>query len=268
LRIYRNNWRSTDEIIFELELLSFLHDKGAPVSYPLLTRSGESSFYIDSPEGKRSAALFHYAKGHAPGNKLSTHESELLGKTVANIHRLSDDFTLPCTRPVLDIPYLLDDSINAIQDFVNQETLAYLKAIQHKLSLTLPQLAKEQGQYGICTGDVNPTNFHIDGETITVFDFDQCGYGYRAFEIAKFISSIHTLKNKADIANAFLVGYQQVRRLSSAELSAIPYFEMVAVIWVMAINANNSDLIGHKWLEKPFWERKITVLKELEQVLF
>lgn len=267
LRIYRNNWRSTQEIAFELALLKFLGDKGAPVSAPLLTRAGDSSFIVESPEGNRSAALFHYAKGNAPGNYLSIKDSELLGKSVANIHRLADGFTTPYLRPILDLPYLLDDSIYAIKPFVNRETLAYLKTLQNRLPDALPLLSKEPGQYGICTGDVNPTNFHIDGETITVFDFDQCGYGYRAFEIGKFISSIHALKNKTDIANAFLEGYQQVRALSHDELAAIPYFEMVAVVWVMAINANNADLIGHKWLEKPFWERKITVLKELGKVL-
>ena len=267
LRIYRNNWRSTEEIEFELALLRFLGNKGALVAFPLRTRSNELSFLIDSPEGKRSAALFHYAKGNAPGNKLSVKESELLGESVASIHRLAEDFNTPYTRPILEAPYLLDDSINAIEPFLNRDSLAYLKSIQNKLHHALPQISKEQGKFGICIGDVNPTNFHIDEEILTVFDFDQCGYGYRAFEIGKFISSIHTLKNTNEIANAFLSGYQKVRPLSQDELSAIPYFEMVSVIWVMSINANNADLIGHKWLEQPFWDRKITILKELDNAL-
>ena len=145
--------------------------------------------------------------------------------------------------------------------------LPYWSLIQNKLHHALPQISKEQGKFGICIGDVNPTNFHIDEEILTVFDFDQCGYGYRAFEIGKFISAIHTLKNTNEIANAFLSGYQKVRPLSQDELSAIPYFEVVSVIWVMSINANNADLIGHKWLEQPFWDRKITILKELDNAL-
>lgn len=268
LRIYRNNWRSAEEIAFELSLLRFLGDKGALIAFPLPTRSGELSFVINSPEGIRSAALFHYAKGNAPGNNLSVKESELLGKSVANIHRLADDFKTSYIRPILEIPYLMDDSINAIEPFVNRDTLDYLNSLQHKLHRTLPRLTKEHEKFGICIGDVNPTNFHIDKEMLTIFDFDQCGYGYRAFEIGKFTSSIHTLKNKDVIAKAFLEGYQQVRPLSQDELTAVPYFEMVSVIWVMAINANNADLIGHKWLEQPFWDRKVATLQELDIALY
>lgn len=267
LRIYRNNWRSPEEIGFELAALKYLGDKGARVAFPITTRSGDLNFAIDSPEGKRSAALFHYAKGNAPGTNLSIKESELLGKSAATIHQLAEGFKTPYTRPILDVPYLLDGSINAIEPFLNQDALAYLKSIQPQLHHALPHLSKEQAQYGICIGDVNPTNFHIDKETITIFDFDQCGYGYRAFEIGKFISSIHSFKNKNDIANAFLKGYQQQRPLSSNELAAIPFFEMIAVIWVMSINANNADLIGLKWLEQPYWDRKLTILKELGDAL-
>lgn len=62
---------------------------------------------------------------------------------------------------------------------------------------------------------------------------------------------------------AFIEGYQQLRPISDAERSVIPYFEMLSVIWVMAINAKNVNRIGHKFLDKPFWDRKLAVLKEL-----
>ncbi|WP_455200300.1 phosphotransferase, partial [Kaarinaea lacus] len=124
----------------------------------------------------------------------------------------------------------------------------------------------QAGVFGICIGDVNPTNFHInDREAITLFDFDQCGYGYRAFEIGKFMSAIHAVKTKQDISNAFIEGYQQVRQLSDAEMTTIPYYEVISVIWVMAIHAYNVDRIGYKYLEKPFWDRKLGVLRELEK---
>ena len=93
------------------------------------------------------------------------------------------------------------------------------------------------------------------------------GYGYRAFEIGKFISSIHLIKTKYDISNAFIEGYQKVRRLTEEELLAIPYYELLSVIWVMAIHAYNADRIGHKYLEKPFWDRRLAILKDLDQLM-
>ena len=83
LRIYRNAWRSEEQVLFELELLDFLSRKRAPVAGPVHTKSGELVFHIDCPEGARPSALFQFAQGRAPAEALSTEESELLGQAVA-----------------------------------------------------------------------------------------------------------------------------------------------------------------------------------------
>lgn len=268
LRLYRNSWRSQQEIQFELELLSFLDKNSAPVAGPVRTMQGELSFGIECPEGERVAALFNYAPGDAPGNSISNDEAVLLGRAVANIHLLTETFSTSCKRPVLDIPYLLDTSINSIAPFIDSDGLAYLKDVQDRLHNTRPRIPDIPGTFGICIGDVNPTNFHVDNNKhLTLFDFDQCGYGYRAFEIGKFFSSIHRHKKKRDIEGAFLDAYHQVRQLNEAEHKAIPYFEMISVIWVMAIHASNADCIGHKHLEKPFWDRRLALMKELDGAL-
>lgn len=266
LRIYRNDWRQAHEARFELELLAFLGIKGALVAAPLPTKSGQLAFIIDSPEGKRIAALFHYADGHAPGNEITIEQSTLLGKTVANVHHITDTFETSFSRRILDIPYLLDESIIAITPFIDIESRSYINTLQNKIKDAIPSLPQITGVFGICIGDVNPTNFHINNrKEITLFDFDQCGYGYRAFEIGKFIASVQPIKTKHEISNAFIEGYQKVRRLAEEELLAIPYYELLSVIWVMAIHAYNADRIGHKYLEKPFWDRRLAILKDLDQ---
>ena len=268
LRVYRNDWRSPDETHFELELLAFLGIRNAPIAAPLLTKANEFCFFLDCPEGKKAVALFNYADGFAPGNEISTEESALLGEAVAGVHQSTEMFETSCTRQVLNVPYLLDESILAIETFLGVEEKIYIKKLQKSVREALPSLTQETGVYGICLGDVNPTNFHINNnKDITLFDFDQCGYGFRAFEIGKFISSIHTNKNKHSLAKAFIEGYQQVRRLNPDEMDAIPWFEIISVIWVMAIHAYNVDRIGYKYLEKPFWDRRLAVLKELEGML-
>ena len=267
-RIYRNDWRCQEEINFELDLLAFLGGKSSLVAFPLRTNAGELFVSIDSPEGKRAGALFHYADGIAPGNDITLEQSALLGNAVANIHRATETFSVTYTRPVLDIPYLLDASINAVAPFLDEESHKYLQKLQGKLHQRLPLLARNQELYGICIGDVNPTNFHINHKNqITLFDFDQCGYGYRAFDIGKYFSSIRSLKNKQEIEHAFLDGYQLVRQLSHEEIDAIPHYEIISIIWVMAIQVYNANRIGHKWLEKPVWDRRLAILKELDKDL-
>ena len=268
LRVYTSAWRSEEEICFELDLLTFLHQQAAPVAFPLRTKTDAWYFLIDSPAGQKVAALFNYADGAAPRFELSVAESALLGSTIANIHRLSDTFKPLHRRTLLDIPYLVDESLIAITPYLEVEARAYLGGLREKLAAAIAPLSKESPLFGICIGDVNTTNFHINAsQQITVFDFDQCGYGYRAFEIGKYISSIHVLPLKQALAAAFIEGYQQVRQLTPAERNAIPYFEMVGVIWVMAINAYNVGHLGFSHLDKPFWDRRLMILKSLESAL-
>jgi Ser/Thr protein kinase RdoA (MazF antagonist) len=230
------------------------------------TTNSELSFTIDSPEGQREAALFPYAGGDAPGKEISIEESLLLGKAVANIHNLSDDFIPTNERRVLDINYLLDDSVAAIGPFLDSSSRVYLKILQKKIHHALASVSIDKMLVGICIGDVNPSNVHIDSDKqLTLFDFDQCGYGFRAFDIGKFISSLPLNKKRQVLRMAFIDGYKRVRTLTPQEYASIPYFEIIAVIWVMAIHVYNVDRIGYKFLEGSFWNRKMAMLRELDK---
>lgn len=265
LRIYRNNWRSRDEICFELELLAYLGGHNAPVAAPIATSKGELCFFIDSPEGKRAAALFPYAPGTAPGNEITEQESALLGETIAGVHDSAQGFKTRYTRPLLDIPYLLDESIHAIEPFIEPTARSYLRQLQIDIKNALPVIPQDAPYFGICIGDVNATNFHISADKrITLFDFDQCGYGNRAFEIGKYIASLKTDSAKQNIANAFVEGYQRKRKLTDEELGSIPLYEKIANIWVMAIHVYNAERIGYKWLEQAFWQRWLAKLQALD----
>lgn len=264
LRVYRNDWRSPKEIFFELELLAFLREKRAAVAWPVPTTSGALSVQVACPEGERIAALFPYAKGYAPEENIEPAQCALLGEVVADIHGITDSFASNHQRPVLDANHLVKKSIEAVIPFLDSESKEYMESLGDRLCRSWPAIPCEEGAFGVCIGDVNAKNFHIDDRArITLFDFDQCGYGYRAFEIAKFISTLRSHPLKRELVDAFLFGYQKKRPLSRAEHQAIPYFTLVAVIWVMAIQAMNANRIGHKYLEKRFWDKRIEILKKL-----
>lgn len=268
LRIYRREWRSTDEILFELQLLLFLREKNAGVSSPNQTTEGKPGFFIDFPEGKRMAVLFDFADGHPPEKETLLETSRVLGRAVAGVHLASNDFVTEYARPVLDTPYLLDQSISRIKPYLDSEQMHYVTTLQKKLHAAMPAIAHENGAFGICTGDINFRNFHInDRNEITLFDFDQCGYGYRAFELGKFLSAMHPLEDKNRCMEAFLNGYQSIRKLSETEVQAIPYFEILAIIWVLTIYVDNADWLGYTLLDKSFWKRRIDILKDLESGL-
>ena len=264
-RVYRNNWRTEEEILFEVDLLSYLEKTSSHVAAPVQTKNKKLVTYIKAPEGIRIGVLFHYADGRPPSNDISCNECRLLGVSVANIHKNTDNFKSKHKRKNLDLPFLVDYSLVLIKPFLNSGQIEYLQHIREIIYRHISNLTPDNSDYGICTGDINLTNFHINkNNIITHFDFDQCGYGFRAFEIGKFTGGFRHNDQNRDKILSFIDGYESVREISQDEKKSIPYFEIVALIWVMSIHASNVDKIGHQYLDKFFWKKRIGIVENLE----
>ena len=264
VRIYRNEWRSPEEVKFELELLNYLKEKKEPVSNPLKTKNNELFFEVSSPEGEKIGALFTYAKGEPLKEAITINESKLLGRSVASIHNQAKEFTTEYKRKNLDFEHLVKRSLKVIEPFLTVEQKNYLASVQEIIETEISQLITEKTDFVACIGDVNPTNFHLTkNDNITLFDFDQCGYGQRAFEIGKFFSSIHAHKSKKEIMQAFLQGYESEHKLSLEEKKAIPYFEIASVLWVMSIRVENVNKVGYMALGSEYWAQRIGIIEEL-----
>jgi len=264
LRVYRGRWRSRDEILFELELLDHLHRRGSPVAYPLFTTASQPLVAVRTADGERLAVLFSYAPGHAPAD-IDPRLGETLGQVIARIHQQADTFSTAHVRRVLDLDYLLDASVDAISPYLTREQRQTVQATQRRIRDTLPVLSRQAPAFGACTGDVNPRNFHVDERgRITVFDFDQCGLGWRAFEIGKFYSSLPADTKSGTLRAAFLRGYESVRVLEPDERRAISQFVTVSYIWVMALHVYNDDLVGPLLADPGFWVKKLERLRRLE----
>lgn len=269
LRVYRHRWRTKTEIDFELELLTFLHQHHQPISYPITTKSGKFTQAICAPEGQRYTALFSYAPGRAIGKNINCEQSYQLGKVVATIHQTTNNFRSSFHRQDLNCAYLLDWAMNAILPlFKHQNDINYLQqqSGEIKRSLVTLQLSKQPPTFGICIGDVHSENAHFSElNQPTLFDFDQCGYGWRAFDIAKFLHTTHAWKLDASIRNSFLDGYQSIRQLSVTELTAIPILLKVAHIWVMGIScAAVEDVLPYGWFTDEWFNAKLGLLRSLQ----
>ena len=269
LRVYRHSWRTKDEIDFELELLNFLHKHNLAISYPIEKTTGDFTTAIAAPEGTRYTALFSYASGKAVNKKIDSEQSRKLGETVATIHKATNNFKSSFSRPELNNEYLLDASINALAPlYKHRETdIAYLyKQIEElKTNLLALNLPKSAPFYGICIGDIHAGNTHFNQiKQPTLFDFDQCGYGWRAFDIGKFINTAIVWKLDNRIICSFLDGYQTICKLSNIEISAIPIFTKIAHIWVMGISASVvGDVLPYSWFTDDWLDNKLELFKNL-----
>jgi Ser/Thr protein kinase RdoA (MazF antagonist) len=266
LRVSHYHWRKKTEIDFELELLDFLSQNNLPVAYPIKTKNQELSVEINAPEGKRYATLFIYAPGQIALGDLNKDQGFLLGYTLANLHLVGARFSCSHERTPLNTEYLLDHSRSIIAPFLNshQDELKQLDNIIDDIKIKLDIIPQKPPFWGICWGDPHSGNVHFTPEgKITLFDFDQCGYGWHIFDIAKFLQvSLRTGISKT-VRDAFIMGYQTVKVLSDLEINLLQSFTEMAHIWMWAINIQSSKLYNYCRLDDYYLRNRLDQLKRL-----
>lgn len=268
LRVSHAHWRTQSEIEFELSFLDCLRQNDLPVAYPLITRDGQLSIEISAPEGRRYAALFLHAPGEIPLCDLSIDQAQGLGQSLARIHQATPQFRPTCFRQPLTIEYLLDRSLEEILPFFGHqpEEQDYLNGLRSQLSASLSSLSQDEPYWAVCWGDPHSGNVHFtpDGN-LTLFDFDQCGYGWRSFDIAKFFqTSLRTGMSYA-MRRAFLEGYESVSPLEDWELLALSDLVQVAHIWGWSIRLRAAQVHSYSQLDSTYFRQRLHQLKSFRQ---
>ena len=183
------------------------------------------------------------------------------------MHQAALDFRSYYNRQPLTLEHLLDDSLAEISPFLQHRRtdLGYLVEVVAQIKRQLQDLPKDPPFWGICWGDPHSGNAHFTRDNqVTLFDFDQCGYGWRAFDIAKFLQvSLRTGISK-NVRDAFLSGYQGLQKLAEWELDSLQALTQTAHIWMLMINFNAAKT--HDWsrLDDIYITHRLEQLKGLK----
>lgn len=107
--------------------------------------------------------------------------------------------------------------------------------------------------------------------SMTHYDFDLCGYGWRAYDIAEFrlareIHSRHDPEEVERLWDAFLRGYCSVRSLSENDLAAVPVFVAIRQLWLFGLCFRDSEFVGIADFDEGFIDSKMQYFKSLEYV--
>jgi Ser/Thr protein kinase RdoA (MazF antagonist) len=262
LRIYRAGWRTADDIAYEMAVLGHLGKQGVGVALPVLRRDGALVEWLLAPEGSRAAVLFT----HAPGRELdgSPEDSRRYGRAAASVHAATDDFETTHPRFALDLDHLLSEPLMAIRPLLRHRPadLDYIETLAASVRREVAALPLGAMDRGFCHGDFHGDNAHIDGEKVTLFDFDCGGPGWRAYDIAVFRWRWGDDEAGDARWTAFLEGYRSLRRIGEADLAAVPLFVVARAIWLRGLHAANTADWGQSWLNDGYWDRLLKGLRE------
>jgi Ser/Thr protein kinase RdoA (MazF antagonist) len=267
-RIYPHARRTKGEIDEELALLQHLDHYNIPVSVPIPTHDGRLHFPLNAPEGPRQAALFTYAPGQPFKDRTSPDDVQAFGRLLAHLHRAAESFLPTFHRSPFNYHNLIDAPLTYLEENLpdHQTDWAYLRSIAPTLQTTLESLPVEPPYTTLIHGDLGSNNIHFNRENsaeypFTLFDFDLCGPGSRAFDSAVFL-----IEESAETTKAFLAGYQSVSALSSAEIQAIPHLQICQMIWLLALRASYINEWGSAFLPNRFLNNVLQSIKSLLQL--
>lgn len=81
--------------------------------------------------------------------------------------------------------------------------------------------------WGLIHADLRPSNLMTDGLTLTVIDFDDCGYGWFGYDFAAALTFLEHVPHAPTMATEWLAGYEQVRPLTAEQLRQACALSMV-----------------------------------------
>ncbi|WP_207765260.1 phosphotransferase [Solitalea longa] len=264
-RVYSLNWRTIKEIEEEISLLNLLKEEGVSVSYPIADKDSNFIQTLNAPEGPRLGVLFSYANGQ----KIHSYSKEIhfqAGQLMANVHRLTVNKKLE--RVNYSPAVLLEESLKKLGEFLSADSqeMAFMKSLQHYLLTSLSSANHNDLRQGIVHLDIWFDNFNINAENeITLFDFDFCGNGWLALDLAYYIMQLHNMeryeeKNYQPKIESFLKGYESIVKTSEEERRLLPMLGLCVYFFYLGVQCQRYDNWSNSFLSEDYLKRFINGL--------
>ncbi len=241
-----HSFRRTPELIHgEVDWLNYLARGGAGVARAVLSAGGELVELLPDGLGEHFlATAFVKARGGPPKSEIRNAVLfERWGQLIGRMHRLSKDYVPPnlaWRRPEWDDP-INNDMIQ----FLPPSEASILHCYR-ELVATLQRLPRDRESYGLIHQDAHAGNFFVDEDgTITLFDFDDCVYGWYIYDIAMviFYAVMSDFERRTpEFCVPFFRGYRSENHLDPAWLSEIPHFLKLREIELAAVIHRSFDV--------------------------
>lgn len=89
-------------------------------------------------------------------------------------------------------------------------------------------------RYGLIHGDLRGANLLVEGDSLKIIDFDDCGFGWYMQDLAASLSFIETEETVPELVRAWVTGYRKQGILKQEDLDMIPAFIMMRRLQLLA----------------------------------
>ncbi|WP_041782456.1 phosphotransferase enzyme family protein [Ancylobacter novellus] len=248
-RVHRPGYHSRAEIESELAWLTALGRDGVIATLtPVLQADGSLIADLDDGGTIRHAVAFGLLPGKEPaeGEDLPRWYREL-GAINARLHAHAKNWQPPdgFVRKRWDYDAMLGE-VQLWGDWraglgLDAEGRAVLERTAELLRDRLEEYGTGEERFGLVHADMRVANLLVEGDNLSVIDFDDCGFSWYLYDFAAAISFAEHEPYVPELQAAWIEGYRTVAPLSDEDCAILPVFIMLRRMLLTAWIASHSE---------------------------
>ena len=273
LRIHRDGYHSKAAIASELSWLIDLRHTGIVVTpAPVKGRDGEIIQQISQPlmPRPRNIVLFDWETGAEPGiGEDLSQPFEILGEVTARMHLHARQWKRSpwFTRLTWDFETSLGDSNPHWGRWSDGMGMDAAKAglfgrTVELIGRRLSAYGKGVERFGLIHCDLRLANLLVDGKSVKVIDFDDCGFGWYMYDAATPVSFYEHEPQVPGLIESWKKGYRRVIELKPGDEAEIPTFIMLRRLLLVAWIGSHAETELAQSMGLPYTEGTIGLCED------
>jgi len=273
LRVHRDGYHSRTAIASELAWLIDLRQSGVVVTpLPVKGRDGEIIQVVSHPRmaRPRNVVLSEWETGSEPGIGEDLAEPfEVLGEVTARMHLHARQWKRPAwfERHTWDFETSLGEEKphwGRWRDGMGVDP-GKAKLFGRTVDLIgrrLKAYGRGHDRFGLIHCDLRLANLLIDGRTVKVIDFDDCGFGWYMYDAATPVSFYEHEPQVPGLIESWKKGYRRVIDLPKADEAEIPTFIMLRRLLLVAWIGSHAETDLAKSMGLPYTEGTVGLCED------
>jgi Ser/Thr protein kinase RdoA (MazF antagonist) len=249
LRVNRPGYHTREAIESELAWIAAIRSDGVLRTPRVVATTDDLSVGVGRhPDGEqRHTVMFEFVPGVEPPEDRLVEDFVELGAITARLHQHARGWPRPAGFTRLTWDY--DGSIGAAGHWGRwQEGLgvgpaehAQLERLDQRLCERLAAFGDGPDRFGLIHADMRLANLLVDNGTVTVIDFDDCGFGWYLYDLGSSLSFIEHYPTVPAMIDSWVTGYRTVAELSAAEEAELPTFVLLRRLLLVAWIGSHAD---------------------------